>query len=77
MSFQLHQSRVKAIRKSDPDFNLIDGMTVYPRAMFHLHPDMPWQVRDQVNFAIAKGWLTPVAYVYDYEYTMDLLKEAQ
>jgi hypothetical protein len=77
MPFQLNQSRVKAIRKSDPDFNLIDGMVIVPRAMLHITPDCPYNHRQIINTCIEKGWLKPVAHVYDYEYTMDLLKEAQ
>jgi hypothetical protein len=77
MLLHLRKSQVKTIRKSDPNFNLIDGMVIVPRAMLHITPDCPYNHRQIINMCIEKGWLTPVAHVYDYEHTMDLLKEAQ
>jgi len=75
MNITLHQSRVKSLNRSDPDFFIDDGFVRYPRAMVHLLPECPHNVRDMVNFAIAKGYLQCVAHMVDYEYTMDKLKE--
>ena len=75
-NFKITPSRVREIRQGSEDFMLDDGMIRYPRAMIHLHPDCPWQVRDQVNFAVAKGWLTSVAHVYDNELMWDKLSES-
>jgi hypothetical protein len=67
MTYTLHKSQVYSIRQGEPDFKIIDGFSVYPRAMVHILPECPWQVRDQINFAIAKGYLQLVANVTERE----------
>lgn len=67
MSFVEHKSTIRAIRQGEADFTLVDGFTTYPRAMVHILPQCPWQVRDQINFAIAKGYLQLVSHVRDNE----------
>jgi hypothetical protein len=69
------KNKVKTIRQGEPDFSLVDGMVVYPRAMIHVLPECPSNVRHHINWAIANGYLKAVAHVYDYEHTMDKLKE--
>ena len=52
-----------------------DGISVVPRAHCEILPECPASVRDQINFALAKGWLQPVANMRDVEYTMELLRK--
>lgn len=66
---------VRAIRQGEPDFLIDDGMITYPRAMVHILPQCPWEVRDQINFAIAKGYLQLVSHVYGKELTMDAMRK--
>lgn len=72
-----HQSRIKTLRQSDPDFKIVDGFVVYPRAGFHILPECPQNYKQVINECIANGWLKPVAHMMNYECTMDKLKEAQ
>jgi hypothetical protein len=65
---------VRAIRQGTPDFTLNDGMVIYPRAMIHILPQCPMELRDQINFAIAKGYIQMVSHVYGKELTMDALR---
>jgi hypothetical protein len=65
---------VRPIRQGTPDFTLNDGMVTYPRAMIHILPQCPSQLRDQINFAIAKGYIQLVSHVYGKELTMDALR---
>ena len=74
MSFKTTKSRVKRIEQGEEGFHINDGMTSYPRAMLHVLPECPANVRHQINWAISSGYLKAVSYVYDYEYTMDQLK---
>lgn len=67
MNITLHQSKVVPIRKGDKNFTIIDGMVTYPRAMVHILPQCPHETRDQINFALAKGWLQPVAHMTERE----------
>lgn len=52
-----------------------DGIVLVPRAMIEILPECPWETRDQVDYAHAKGWLQIVANMPDPEYTMELLKK--
>jgi hypothetical protein len=65
---------VRSIRQGDSDFMIDDGMVAYPRAMVHILPDCPLRVRETVNWALAQGYLKPVAHVYGKELTMDALR---
>lgn len=52
-----------------------DGIVLVPRAMIEILPECPWETRDQVDYAHAKGWLQIVTNMPDPEYTMELLKK--
>jgi hypothetical protein len=75
MTFVTRKSTVRPIRQGEKDFTLIDGFATYPRAMIHILPECPWQVRDQINFAIAKGYLQLVAHVHDNELMWETLSD--
>ena len=67
MNIKLHQSKVIPVRNGDKHFTIVDGFVTYPRAMVHILPECPWETRDQINFALAKGWLQPVAHMTERE----------
>lgn len=76
MTFVTHNKTkdVRTIRQGEPKFMIDDGMISYPRSMIHILPQCPWELRDQINFAIAKGYIQMVAHVYGKELTMDELR---
>jgi hypothetical protein len=65
---------VKSIRQGDSNFMINDGMVSYPRAMLHILPNCPREIRETVNWALAQGYIKPVAHVYGKELTMDALR---
>ena len=65
---------VRAVRQGDPKFMIDDGMISYPRAMLHITPECPVQIRSQINWALAEGYLKCVAHVYGKELTLDELR---
>ena len=67
MTFTEHKSQIHSIRQNDPEFKIVDGLTVYPRAMVHILPQCPMEVRDHINFALAKGYLQLVAHITERE----------
>lgn len=75
MTFVTRESKIRTIRQDDPGFKLVDGLMIYPRAMVHILPQCPWQVRDQINFALAKGYLKLVAHVPDSELVWEVLND--
>ena len=64
---------IKAIRQGDDGFMLDDGMVMYPRAMIHILPDCPPDVRSTINWAITNGYLKTVAHVQGKELTWENL----
>jgi hypothetical protein len=66
---------IKAIRQGDDDFMLDDGLVMYPRAMIHILPDCPQEVRTTINWAITNGYLKTVAHVQGKELTWEALTE--
>lgn len=75
MNVTLHKSRIKTIRQEDPDFQMIDGFAMIPRAGFHILPECPKSYRDVIMECINYGWLKPVAYVRDNELLWDHLSQ--
>ena len=65
---------VKSIRQGDSAFMINDGMVSYPRAMLHIQPNCPREIRETINWALAQGYVKPVAHVYGKELTMDALR---
>lgn len=65
---------IRTIRQGDKDFHLTDGMVLYPRAMIHVLPECPSNVRHLLEWAIAEGYIKSVAHVYGKELTMDALR---
>lgn len=67
MTYKLHQSRMRTIRQGDQDFMLNDGFVRAPRAGLHILPECPREYKLIIAECINKGWLKPVATVYDHE----------
>lgn len=75
MTYTAHKSLVRTIREGDPDFKIVDGMTIVPRAMLHILPHCPAEYKRFIGIAVSNGWLKSVAHVKDYELMMDRLTE--
>lgn len=73
MSFVERKSIVRTIQAGEPDFNIIDGMVVYPRAEIVVMPGAPTNVATTLNWAIEQGYIRCAANVKDYELMMDRL----
>jgi hypothetical protein len=76
MTFTAYKKKkdVRSIRQGDPNFIIDDGMVAYPRAMLHILPNCPRAVQETINWALAQGYVKPVAHVYGKELTMDALR---
>lgn len=75
LNFMPVRNKIKTIKSGDADFNINNGFIVYPRASIVLDNTCPATVQRQIQDYIRKGWIKPVANMYDYEYTMDKLKD--
>jgi hypothetical protein len=74
ISYKTYKSCVRTIRNTDDNFLIKDGFTVTPRAGFEISSRCPYSYRQVIQECFQQGWLKPVANVYDYELTLDLLK---
>jgi len=75
MTFTVHKSKVRTVRSGEADFMLVDGMVTCPRAMLHILPECPSNVRETVNWAISQGYVKTVANMYDHELMWDHLTQ--
>ena len=74
--FKTSQKTYKKIYAGQKDFTFSpDGVMVIPRASLEILSECHWQVRDQINYALAKGWLQPVAHLPDDELMWENLKK--
>lgn len=73
--FKANRSYVSIYRGQENFMFSPDGISVVPRAHCEILEQCPTEIRDKINYALAKGWLQPVANMRDTEYTMELLKK--
>lgn len=66
---------IREIRQGDADFMIDDGMVQYPRAMLHVLPECPSDVRSKIMWAVNNGYLKCVSHVYGKELTMDAMRK--
>lgn len=75
MKITTRTSKVRCIRKEDPNFMIPDGIMLAPRAGFELNMKMPHEYRMIINECLSNGWLKPIAYMTEKEYMLSgLLK---
>ena len=75
MTYTTPDKIIKTIRKDDPDFTINNGFVMTPRAGFEISNDCPRQYILMITEAIKNGWLKPVAYMKESEYTWEKLGE--
>jgi len=73
MTYTTHKSIVRKIRAGEPDFNIVDGLVVHPRASIEVTAGAPTNVAKSLDWAIAQGWVRCVAHVKDHELMWDRL----
>lgn len=66
---------IKCVRQGEPGFMLTDGMVQYPRAMLHVLPECPLTIKEQIAWAVDRGYLKCVAHVQGKELTWQALTE--
>jgi hypothetical protein len=75
MNFTSHRSTIKTLRPGDDGFRLNDGVIICPRAGLEVGNECPDQYRLILQECIHRGWLRPVAHVYDKELMWDQLSK--
>ena len=69
----MHKSTTRRIWRGQASFSMIDGIKIVPRAEVVVLKECPANIVDMINYAIAKGWVQPVANVRDEELVWEKL----
>ena len=75
MTYTFPEKTIKTIRKDDPDFTIINGIYMAPRAGFEIAKECPREYRMIISTCINKGWLNPIAYIKESEYVWEKIGE--
>ena len=67
MSYKIHPSTTRRLWRGEPGFSIVDGVRLVPRAEIVVLEQCPANIRDMLQYAIAKGYVQPVANVRDEE----------
>lgn len=67
MNYKIHESTTRRLYRGEPGFHMIDGVKMVPRAEIVVLKECPANIVDMINYAIAKGYVQPVANVRDDE----------
>lgn len=73
MKFTNHISSIKTIKQGDPDFLIVDGLVMSPRAGFEINEKCPAEYRQILRQCLDTGWIKPVAYMRDSEIAWERL----
>ena len=58
---------IRTVRHHDDDFMITNGYTITPRAGFEISSGCPSNYKEIIVECIGRGWLKPVAHIYDRE----------
>ena len=65
MTYKVHPSTTRRLFRGEPGFSMVDGVRLVPRAEIVVLEQCPANLRDMLQYAIAKGYVQPVANVRD------------
>lgn len=70
---KIRQSNFRTLKQGDFGFIMKDGPVVAPRAGFEIDGRCPTEYRMIITECMRRGWIKPVATVWDYELTREAL----
>lgn len=73
MTYTFSKPTTKRLFRGQPGFNITDGLKIVPRAEIVVLKECPTNMVDMLNYAIAKGYIQPVANVRDEELVWEKL----
>jgi hypothetical protein len=69
------KNKIKQVKEGDRLWLIRNGLYLTPRAGFEINNSCPREYKLVLQECMANGWLKPVAYMRDDEYTWESLKE--
>lgn len=74
--FKQTSGTFRQLMPNDPDFSFSpDGIAWVNRAGFVISSGCPYNYREIIQECVQQGWLKPVAYMRDSEYTWEMLQK--
>ena len=73
MTYKVHESTTRRLYRGEPGFSMVDGIRLVPRAEIVVLEQCPANIRDMLQYAIAKGYVQRVANVRDEELVWEKL----
>lgn len=73
-NYTITKSNITTVQSGDPDWMMLDGVITTPRAGFEISNRCPDHYKYIILDCINRGWLKPIAHLYDYERTYEKLK---
>jgi hypothetical protein len=70
MNIEIKESNIRTLRHGDPNFFIVDGLTVAARAGFEISIDCPKEYKLILQICIQHGWIKPIANVNEKELTI-------
>ena len=67
MNYKVNKNNIRTIRPGDPEFLIVDGLVLSPRASFEVSKSCPSEYRSILITAINANWIKPVANVSERE----------
>ena len=74
MTFTTTDKKFVKLTNGDTDFMMTDGIKMVPRATIEISLMCPSNLMIQIQDAMAKGYITPVAYAREESYMWEKLK---
>ena len=75
MTFTETKQKFVRLKKGDTDFIMTDGIKLVPRAIIEISSMCPTNLMIQIQDAMAKGYIKPVAYAREESYMWEQLKK--
>jgi hypothetical protein len=69
------ESKIRTVKQGDSGWLIQDGLVVAGRAGFEITRQCPYEYKLILQDAINKGWINPVASVYDHELMWEQLSD--
>lgn len=73
--YSIGEQPICKIEPGMKEFQLNDGIMTARRACLEIDAECPSSYRNAIMDAYSKGWLKPVAYIYEHELLMTALKD--
>ena len=67
MNINSTSNLIREIRPGDPDWFIIDGLKIAPRAGLEICGSIPYEYKLIITECINKGWVRPIAHQYLHE----------